>query len=119
MRLLQKLKGHLFLMMTLKRHTSRYTHETVALGFSVTEEAVEDNLYDRLFSLHSCVGSCNGSHKQVKAASILNNAFTAGASAGGDGVAFVMQVTRLQMVALSPTNQALPLISTRHLSGML
>ena len=69
-------------------YTSRYTHETVALGFSVTEEAVEDNLYDRLSSRYTRALARAMAHtKQVKAASILNNAFTAGASAGGDGVA--------------------------------
>jgi len=69
-------------------YTSRYTHETVALGFSITEEAVEDNLYDRLSSRYTRALARAMAHtKQVKAASILNNAFTAGASAGGDGVA--------------------------------
>ena len=69
-------------------YTSRYTHETVALGFSVTEEAVEDNLYDRLSSRYTRALARAMAHtKQVKAASILNNAFAAGASAGGDGVA--------------------------------
>jgi hypothetical protein len=43
-------------------YTSRYTHETVALGFSITEEAVEDNLYDRLSSRYTrALDSCNGS----------------------------------------------------------
>ena len=69
-------------------YTSRYNHETVALGFSITEEAVEDNLYDRLSSRYTRALARSMAHtKQVKAASILNNAFTAGASAGGDGVA--------------------------------
>lgn len=69
-------------------YTSRYTHETVALGFSITEEAVEDNLYDRLSSRYTRALARAMAHtKQVKAAAVLNNAFTAGASAGGDGVA--------------------------------
>ncbi len=68
--------------------TARYNHETVALAFSITEEAVEDNLYDRLSSRYTRALARSMAHtKQVKAASILNNAFTAGAFAGGDGVA--------------------------------
>ena len=69
-------------------YTARYNHETVAMAFSITEEAVEDNLYDRLSSRYTRALARSMAHtKQVKAASILNNAFTAGASAGGDGVA--------------------------------
>jgi len=68
--------------------TARYNHETVAMAFSITEEAVEDNLYDRLASRYTRALARSMAHtKQVKAAAILNNAFTAGASAGGDGVA--------------------------------
>jgi hypothetical protein len=68
--------------------TARYNHETIALAFSITEEAVEDNLYDRLSSRYTRALARSMAHtKQVKAAAILNNAFTAGASAGGDGVA--------------------------------
>ena len=69
-------------------YTARYNHETIALAFSITEEAVEDNLYDRLGSRYTRALARSMAHtKQVKAAAILNNAFTAGASAGGDGVA--------------------------------
>ena len=69
-------------------YTARYNHETVAMAFSITEEAVEDNLYDRLASRYTRALARSMAHtKQVKAAAILNNAFTAGASAGGDGVA--------------------------------
>ena len=69
-------------------YTARYTHETVAMGFPITEEAVEDNLYDRLASRYTRALARSMAHtKQVKAASVLNNAFTAGATAGGDGVA--------------------------------
>ena len=68
--------------------TARYTHETVALAFAITEEAIEDNLYDRLGARYTRALARSMAHtKQVKAASILNNAFTAGAFAGGDGVA--------------------------------
>jgi len=69
-------------------YTARYNHETVAMGFSITEEAVEDNLYDRLASRYTRALARSMAHtKQVKAASVLNNAFTAGATAGGDGKA--------------------------------
>jgi len=66
--------------------TARYTHETIALGFSVTEEAIEDNLYDSLSSRYTkSLARAMAYTKQVKAASVLNNAFTAGFT-GGDGV---------------------------------
>ena len=69
-------------------YTARYNHETIALAFSITEEAVEDNLYDRLGARYTRALARSMAHtKQVKAAAVLNNAFTAGASAGGDGVA--------------------------------
>jgi hypothetical protein len=69
-------------------YTARYNHETVALAFSLTEEAVEDNLYDRLGSRYTRALARSMAHtKQVKAAAILNNAFAAGQFAGGDGVA--------------------------------
>jgi hypothetical protein len=68
--------------------TARYNHETIALAFSITEEAIEDNLYDRLSSRYTRALARSMAHtKQVKATAVLNNAFTAGASAGGDGVA--------------------------------
>jgi len=69
-------------------YTARYTHETIALAFSITEEAVEDNLYDRLASRYTrALARSMSQTKQIKGAAILNNAFTAGASAIGDGVA--------------------------------
>ena len=43
--------------------TSRFTHETIALAFSITEEAIEDNLYDRLASRYTRAGSFNGTYK--------------------------------------------------------
>ena len=71
-------------------YTARYTHETVALAFALTEEAVEDNLYDRLGARYTRAVARSMAHtKQVKAASILNNGFTAGAFAGGDGKALM------------------------------
>jgi len=66
--------------------TSRYTHETIALAFSLTEEAVEDNLYDRLSARYTkALARSMATTKQIKAADVLNNAF--GTSIGGDGVA--------------------------------
>ena len=66
--------------------TSRYTHETIALGFSITEEAVEDNLYDSLSSRYTkALARSMAYTKQVKAANVLNNAFNSSYK-GGDGV---------------------------------
>lgn len=65
--------------------TARYTHETIALAFAITEEAVEDNLYDRLSSRYTrALARSMANTKQVKAASILNNAFSS-TYVGGDG----------------------------------
>jgi len=65
--------------------TARYTHETVALAFAITEEAIEDNLYDRLASRYTkALARSMANTKQVKAANVLNNAFSS-SSAGGDG----------------------------------
>ena len=66
--------------------TARYTHETIAMGFSVTEEAMEDNLYDSLSSRYTkSLARAMAYTKQVKAAYVLNNAFTGGPTYG-DGV---------------------------------
>ena len=66
--------------------TARYNHETIALGFSLTEEAVEDNLYDSLSARYTkALARAMAYTKQVKAAAILNNGFNAGYT-GGDGV---------------------------------
>ena len=57
-------------------YTARYTHETISLAFSITEEAVEDNLYDKLSSRYTrALARSMANKKQVKAAAILNNAF--------------------------------------------
>jgi len=67
--------------------TTRYNHETIALGFSITEEAVEDNLYDSLSARYTkFLARAMAYTKQVKAAAVLNNGFSA-AYVGGDGVA--------------------------------
>ena len=68
--------------------TARYNHETIALGFSLTEEAIEDNLYDSLSARYTkALARAMAYTKQTKAASVLNNGFSAGVYAGGDGVA--------------------------------
>lgn len=65
-------------------YISRYTHETIALGFSLTEEAVEDNLYDSLSARYTkALARAMAYTKQVKAAAVLNTGFTTN---GGDGV---------------------------------
>ena len=68
--------------------TARYNHETIALGFSITEEAIEDNLYDSLSGRYTkALARAMAYTKQVKAASVLNNGFTNSAQYyGGDGV---------------------------------
>lgn len=67
--------------------TARYTHETIALGFSLTEEAIEDNLYDSLSARYTkALARAMSYTKQTKAAAVLNNGFSASYS-GGDGVA--------------------------------
>jgi len=66
--------------------TTRYNHETIALGFSITEEAIEDNLYDSLAARYTKgLARAMAYTKQVKAAAVLNNGFNS-AYAGGDGV---------------------------------
>jgi hypothetical protein len=66
--------------------TARYTHETIAMAFAITEEAIEDNLYDRLAARYTrALARSMANTKQVKAANVLNNAFNS-SFAGGDGV---------------------------------
>ena len=67
--------------------TARYNHETIAMGFSLTEEAIEDNLYDSLSARYTkALARSMAYTKQVKAAAVINNGFSA-TYAGGDGVA--------------------------------
>jgi len=67
--------------------SARYNHETIALGFSITEEAIEDNLYDSLSARYTkALARAMSYTKQVKAANILNNGFSS-SYPGGDGVA--------------------------------
>ena len=66
--------------------TARYTHETIALAFAITEEAVEDNLYDTISSRYTkALARSMANAKQVKAANVLNNGFDSSYT-GGDGV---------------------------------
>ena len=66
--------------------STRYTHETIALGFSITEEAIEDNLYDSLSARYTkALARAMAYTKQVKAAAVLNNGFSS-SYPGGDGV---------------------------------
>ena len=65
--------------------TARYTHETIALAFSLTEEAIEDNLYDTLSSRYTrALARSMMTTKNIKGANVLNNAFSA-SFVGGDG----------------------------------
>jgi hypothetical protein len=66
--------------------TARYNHETIAMGFSITEEAIEDNLYDSLSARYTkALARAMAYTKQVKAANILNNAFSGSGVTYGDG----------------------------------
>jgi hypothetical protein len=69
--------------------TARYVHETIAMGFSLTEEAMEDNLYDSLSSRYTkALARAMAYTKQVKAANILNQGFTGGPTYGDGKVLF-------------------------------
>lgn len=68
-------------------YTARYSHETIALAFALTEEAMEDNLYDRLGARYTrALARSMSNTKQVKAANVLNNGFSV---TGGDGVSLL------------------------------
>tara|TARA_E500000318_G_scaffold110766_1_gene127134 strand:+ start:724 stop:1632 length:909 start_codon:yes stop_codon:yes gene_type:complete len=70
--------------------TARYTHETVALAFAITEEAMEDNLYDRISSRYTkALARSMANAKQVKAASPLNNGLPSGTFNTGDGTTLI------------------------------
>ena len=89
---------------------ARYTNETVAMAFSITEEAMEDNLYDKLSTrLTKALARSMAAAKQTKGAAVYNNSFTAGVYAGGDGVALVSNSHPLQDGSTgsnTPTTQA-------------
>ena len=89
--------------------TARYTHETIALGFSLTEEAIEDNLYDSLSARYTkALARAMAYTKQTKAASVLNNGFTAGTFAGGDGVALFSTSHPLVSGGVNSNTQSTP-----------
>jgi hypothetical protein len=70
-------------------YTARYTHDTIALAFAITEEAVEDNLYDKLSARYTrALARSMSNTKQVKASSVLNNAFSS-SYLGGDGKSMI------------------------------
>jgi hypothetical protein len=85
--------------------SARYNHETIALGFSLTEEAIEDNLYDSLSSRYTkALARAMAYTKQTKAAAILNNGFST-AFPGGDGEPlFLSLLTPWFLVVSTPTN---------------
>jgi hypothetical protein len=89
--------------------TARYTHETIALGFSLTEEAVEDNLYDTLSGRYTkALARAMAYTKQVKAANVLNNGFSA-SYPGGDGVALF---SASHPLVTGGTNSNIPAVAT-------
>jgi len=89
--------------------TARYNHQTIALCFSLTEEAVEDNLYDTLSARYTkALARAMAYTKQVKAASVLNNGFTAGVYAGGDGVALFSTAHPLVSGGTNSNTQSTP-----------
>jgi len=89
--------------------TARYNHETIALGFSITEEAIEDNLYDSLSSRYTkALARAMAYTKQVKAASVLNNGFSS-SYPGGDGVALFSDAHPL---VSGGTNSNIPAVAT-------
>ena len=90
--------------------TARYNHQTIALGFSLTEEAVEDNLYDTLSARYTkALARAMAYTKQVKAAAVLNNGFnTSGAYDGGDGVSLFNTQHPLVSGGVNSNTQATP-----------
>jgi hypothetical protein len=89
--------------------TARYNHETIALGFSLTEEAIEDNLYDSLSARYTkALARAMAYTKQTKAAAVLNNGFSAGTFAGGDGVALFSTSHPLVSGGVNSNTQSTP-----------
>ena len=88
--------------------TARYTHETIAMGFSITEEAIEDNLYDSLSARYTkALARAMAYTKQVKAAAILNNAFSSSYTYG-DGVELCSEVHPLVSGGVNSNEFATP-----------
>ena len=77
-------------------YTARYTHETIALAFAITEEAIEDNLYDKLSTRYTkALARSMANTKQVKAADVLNNAFSSSVTFG-DGVEHLRSLSEME-----------------------
>jgi len=88
--------------------TARYNHETIALGFSITEEAIEDNLYDSLSARYTkALARAMAYTKQVKAAAVLNNGFNA-TYVGGDGVSLFSSAHPLVSGGLNSNTPSTP-----------
>ena len=93
--------------------TARYTHETIALAFSLTEEAIEDNLYDTLSSRYTrALARSMMTTKNIKGANILNNAFSS-SFVGGDGKELCATDHPTVGMRLNATNLRLRLILTK------
>ena len=89
--------------------TARYNHETIAMGFSITEEAMEDNLYDSLSSRYTkALARSMAYTKQVKAAFPLNNGFSGGSFVSGDGVTLFNTSHPLVSGAVNNNTQTTP-----------
>ena len=89
--------------------TARYNHETIAMGFSITEEAMEDNLYDSLSSRYTkALARSMAYTKQVKAAFPLNNGFSGGSFVSGDGVTLFNTAHPLVSGATNNNTQSTP-----------
>jgi hypothetical protein len=94
--------------------TARYNHETIALGFSLTEEAIEDNLYDSLSARYTkALARAMSYTKQIKAAAVLNNGFDTNFAAVMAYLCFLTH-TPWYLVARTPTSPQLRPTSTRH-----
>jgi len=88
--------------------TARYNHETIALGFSITEEAIEDNLYDSLSARYTkALARAMAYTKQVKAAAVLNNGFNS-TYVGGDGVSLFSSAHPLVSGGLNSNTPSTP-----------
>jgi hypothetical protein len=89
--------------------TARYNHETIAMGFSITEEAMEDNLYDSLSSRYTkALARSMAYTKQVKSAFPLNNGFSGGSFVSGDGVTLFNTAHPLVSGATNSNTQSTP-----------
>ncbi len=100
--------------------SSRYTHETVAMAFAITEEAIEDNLYGTTGKMKAAaMGRAMANAKQIKAASVFNNGFSSSATYfGGDGVA-LFSTTHPTLLAGNQSNRVSSDLSETALENAL